>query len=164
MKLIPRRKQTPSTFERVVGYAKLGVKGLAAQRFARRVFRGYKFTRRAVPLAGLAALGAVIARKARGGSAPATPSYSPPPSPSTTPSPVSTSATGTSPGDDGAPAAGPDVTDALEDAGVEGSGPDTPKEAAAPGVGDEQPPTDDTLDVEAPNESTPPPPEKAKKT
>ncbi|HEV2815472.1 MAG TPA: hypothetical protein VGW10_19600, partial [Solirubrobacteraceae bacterium] len=70
-------------------------------------------------------------------------------------------------------AGGPEVANALADAGVEGDGPDTPKEAAAPGVGDESgtsddaPPadasgTDETLDVEGPNQSTPPPPEGSK--
>lgn len=149
MKLI-RRKQSPTTFERVVKVVGLGAKGLAAQRIARRGFRGYKFTKRAVPLAGLGALFAVIAKKAKGGGGGSPPSYSAPTSP-----PTATPA--------------PDVT-----APAEG------KEAAAPGLGDESgtddagnatddaPPadasgTDETLDVEAPNQSTPPPPEKAAK-
>jgi hypothetical protein len=188
MKLIPGRKSSPTTFERVTGFVKLGVKGLVVQRAARRLLKTYKFLRRAVPLAGLAAIVAIVAKKLRGGdSAPSTPSYSPPASAGgssagTSAAAAATAATGTPPVN-GDAAAGSDVTEALADAGVEGSGPDTPKEAAAPGIGDEQTgggtekkaesaydsaeagetPTDSTLEVEAPNESTPPPPEKTKK-
>jgi hypothetical protein len=69
------------------------------------------------------------------------------------------------------------VSGALDDAGVDGDGADTPKEAAAPGVGDEStstgdaeasPPadasgTEEALEVEGPNQSTPPPPDSVKK-
>jgi hypothetical protein len=194
MKLIPRRKKNqPTTFERVTGFVKLGVKGLAVQRLARKAFRRYKFTKRAVPLAGLAAIGAVVLKKLRGGGASSTPSYSAGASAgaasgqsaATSAAAAATAATGTPPATNGA-TAGPDVSDALDDAGVEGSGPDTPKEAAAPGVGDESgttgsgageasddateasPPadasgTEEGLEIEGPNQSTPPPPKAAKK-
>jgi hypothetical protein len=187
MKLIPRRKSSPTTFERITGFVKLGTKGLVAQRVARRALRTYKLIRRIVPLAILGGIGAAVAKKVRGGGGggTSTPSYSPPPSSSTGSSaPTSaaaaaTAATGTPPATNGAAASGPEIGDALEDAGVAGDGPDTPKEAAAPGVGDESsappagesggkwlPPsdasgTDETLDVEAPNQSTPPPPKEA---
>ena len=118
MKLIPRRKKTPTTFEQVTGFVKLGVKGLVAQRLVRRGLKGYKFTRRAVPLAGLGALGLFLSKKLRGGDTPSTTSYTPPPAPAAT-----------------------SAYDKAEDG-------DTP--------------TDDSLEVEAPNESTPPPPEKTK--
>ena len=189
MKLILRRKKQKATpFERATGYLKLGAKGLAAQRLARKSFRRYKFTKKVAPVAGLAAIGAVIAKKARGGAG--TP-------PTTTPTPTSapsgtsgdatataaaTAATGTSPATDTAPAAAPDLDGALEDAGADGDGPETPKEAAAPGVGDEStstgdsapaadtgpaadaPPadasgTEEELGIEGPNQSTPPPPD-----
>lgn len=67
MKPILRRKKQPTTFERAAGFVKLGAKGLAAQRVARRAAKSYRFTKRAVPLAGLAAIGAVVAKKLRGG-------------------------------------------------------------------------------------------------
>ncbi|HEX8204733.1 MAG TPA: hypothetical protein VF587_01615 [Solirubrobacteraceae bacterium] len=193
MKLIRSRKKSPTTFERVTGFVKLGVKGLVVQRVARRGLKTYKFFRRAVPLAGLAAIGAVVAKKVRGDSGPSTTSYSAPASggassgggapAGTSAAAAATAATGTPPVNGAGAAAGPDISDALDDAGVEGSGPDTPKEAAAPGLGDEQPgdeqsgggdkadsayesaeagktPTDSELQVEGPNESTPPPPDK----
>lgn len=181
MKLIPRRKKSPTPFERATGFVKLGVKGLVVQRLARRGIKTYKFTRRAVPLAGLAAIAAVIAKKVRGGGESPS-SYTPPASSDTagtSATAAATAATGTPPVNGSGTASGGDVPEALEQAGVEGSGPDTPKEAAAPGVGDEQSgetadsaydsaeagesPTDDELGVEAPNESTPPPPDKTKK-
>ena len=194
MKLIRRKKKSQTPFERATGFVKLGVKGLVVQRAARRVLKIYKFARRAIPLAALAAIGAAIAKKVRGGGeTPATTGYTPPQSGSgnatgggggTAPTDVAaaaTAATGTPPvnGDTAAPTA-PSVT--PDDGG---------KEAAAPGVGDEQPsasgaesgetsggeeadsaydsaekgetPTDGELEVEGPNESTPPPPEKTKK-
>ena len=183
MKLIPRRKKSPTPFERATGFVKLGVKGLVVQRAARRVLKIYKFTRRAIPLAALAAIGAAIAKKLRGGdNASATGGYTPPqtgggnvsgsgPSAGTSASAAATAATGTPPvnGDAAAPTA-PEA--AATESGT--------KEAAAAGVGDEQTggdkadtayesaekgetPTDDELGVEGPNESTPPPPEKTKK-
>ena len=76
MKLIPRRKQSPTTFERAAGYLRLGAKGLAAQRVARRGLKSYKLTRRLVPLAAFGAVVAAIAKKRGGGDS--TPSYSPP--------------------------------------------------------------------------------------
>ena len=132
MKLI-RRKKSPTTFERATGYVKLGAKGLAAQRVARRALKRYRFTKRAVPLVGLAAIGAAIAKKVRGGgeSASATPSYTPPPPATTT-----TETSG-------------------QDGGTAASAYDSAESGEAP--------TDETLGVEAPNESTPPPPEKTTK-
>jgi hypothetical protein len=126
MKLIPRRKQQPTTFERVASYVKLGAKGLAAQRVARRTFRTYKFTRRALPLAGLAAIGAVVAKRFGGGGGETAPSG--PPAPSATPAPS------------------------------------TPPPSAASGASDTPPPgdasrTEESLDIDGPNQSTPPPPE-----
>jgi len=145
MKLIRRRKKKQTPFERATGFVKLGVKGLAAQRLLRRGLRGYRFTKRAVPLAALGAIGLLISKKLRGGGD-ETPPYSAPATPGST--------AGTS-----APAA---ATAATDTPSVDG-------DAAAPGVGDEQPPddashTDDTLDVEAPNQSTPPPPEETQST
>ena len=184
MKLILRRqKNQATTFERVTGFVKLGAKGLATQRVARKVFRRYKFARRIVPLAALAAIGAAVAKKVRGGGGePSTPSYTGATSGAsagTSVAAAATAATGTPPAENGAAASAPPVTEAPLDAGVEGSGPDTPREAAAPGVGDESgtssassssdaPPadasgTDDTLDIEGPNQCTPPPPEGATK-
>ena len=183
MKLIPRRKKSPTPLERATGFVKLGVKGLVVQRAARRIFKIYKFFRRAIPLAALAAIGAAIAKKVRGGDGPdATGGYTPPqtgggnvagsgPSAGTSAAAAATAATGTPPvnGD----AASPAAPEAVADSGG--------KEAAAPGVGDEQTgggkkadsaydsaekgetPTDGDLEVEGPNESTPPPPEKTKK-
>ena len=176
MKLIPRRKKSPTPFERATGFVKLGVKGLAAQRLARKALRRYKFTKRVVPLAGLAALGAMIAKKL-GRKSPSSASYTTAGTGSaagTSAAAAATAATGTPPAENGAAASGPAVSEALDDAGVEGSGPDTPKEAAAPGVGDESgtseasPPadasrTEEGLEIEGPNQSTPPPPESAAK-
>ena len=119
MKLIPRRKKTPTTFERAAGFLKLGAKGLAAQRVARRGLKGYRFTKRTVQLAGLGALGMFLSKKLRGGGdVPSTTSYTPPPAPA--------------------------ATSAYDKA-----------EAG-------ETPTDDSLEVEGPNESTPPPPKKTK--
>ena len=143
MKLIRRRKKNKQTpFERATGFVKLGVKGLAAQRLLRRGLRGYRFTKRAVPLAGLGAIGLFISKKLRGGGG-ETQSYAGAgASAGTSATAAATAATGT-PSVNGEPASGPEVSDALEDAGVSGEGPDTPKEAAAPGVGDEQPPAEE---------------------
>jgi hypothetical protein len=120
MKLIRRRKKQQATpFERATGYVKLGVKGLAAQRLARKAFRRYKFTRRVAPLAGLAALGAIIAKKLRGKD---TPSASYPaasgPSAGTAATAAATAATGTPPAGNGAAASGSDVPEALDEAGM----------------------------------------------
>ncbi|HEV2814979.1 MAG TPA: hypothetical protein VGW10_17110, partial [Solirubrobacteraceae bacterium] len=100
MKLIPRRKQSPTTFERAAGFLKLGAKGLAAQRVARRGLRTFKLTKRLVPLAALGAIGAAIAKKrSRGGDS--APSYSPPASTGgsapTSAAAAATAATGTPP-------------------------------------------------------------------
>jgi len=117
MKLIRRRKKKQQTpFERATGFVKLGVKGLAAQRVLRRGLKGYRFTKRAVPLAGLGAIGLFLSKKLRGGGS-ETPSYSAPSTPATPSAP--------------------------------------PADASH---------TDETLDVEAPNQSTPPPPEEATAT
>ena len=188
MKLIPRRKKKQATpFERATGFVKLGAKGLATQRIARKVFRRYKFTKRAVPLVGLGAAGAIVAKKVRGGGSspePTTTSYTAAGTGAGAPAGTSAAAAATAtvstpPAENGAGASGPAVSGALEDAGVEGGGPDTPKEAAAPGVGDESgttgtssagdpaqvsPPadasrTEESLGIEGPNQSTPPPPE-----
>ena len=185
MKLIPRRtpKKDPTPIERAAGYAKLAGHGLTAQRVARKGVRRYRLGKRLLALTGLAAAGAFIAKKARGGSDTSTVPPMPTAAPSGAPAGTSgtaaaTAATGTSPATSTDTPSGPEVPDALADAGVEGGGPDTPKEAAAPGVGDESgtsgngsgdiPPadasgTDDTLQVEAPNQSTPPPPDRVTK-
>lgn len=169
MNLIPRRKQDPTTLERAAKAAKLGAHGLTAQRVARRGHTHYKRGKRILTLSGLAAIAVLIAKKVRGGGeAPDTSSYSPPASSGapagTSAAAAATAATGTPPVNGDGAAAAPDVSDALADAGVEGSGPDTPEEAGAalPAASDASveaapPPTDDTLDVEAPNEGTPPP-------
>lgn len=131
MKLISRRKKSPTPFERATGFVKLGVKGLVVQRAARRAVRTYKFVRRAVPIAALAAVGAAIAKKVRGGGdTSAATSYSPPP--------ASTASGGGAPGGEKA-----------------GSAYDSAERGDTP--------TDGELEVEAPNESTPPPPEKTTK-
>lgn len=131
MKLIPRRKKSPTPFERATGFVKLGVKGLVVQRAARRAVRTYKFVRRAVPIAALAAVGAAIAKKVRGGgdTSPAT-SYAPPA--------ASTAS--------GGGASGGEKAGSAYDSAEQG-----------------ETPTDGELEVEAPNESTPPPPEKTTK-
>ncbi len=133
MKLIPRRKQQPTTFEQVTSYVKLGAKGLAAQRVARRTLKTYKFTRRAVPLAGLAAIGAVVAKRFGGGGGETAPSG--PPAPSAT------------------PVASPSPSASAD-----------PPPSAASGASDTPPPgdasrTEESLDIDGPNQSTPPPPE-----
>lgn len=134
MKLIPRRKKSPTPFERATGFVKLGVKGLVVQRAARRAVRTYKFVRRAVPIAALAAVGAAIAKKVRGGGdTSAATSYSPPPA-----STARTASGGAAPGGEKA-----------------GSAYDSAEQGDTP--------TDGELEVEAPNESTPPPPEKTTK-
>src|SRR5688500_6885198 len=178
MKLIRSKQQEPTTFERLSGYAKLGAHGLTAQRVARRGMRTYRFFRRAVMLAGIGAIAAIVAKRVRGRSGPeASGGYTPPAggaSPGTSAAAAAAAATGTPPVNGAR--AGADVSDARADAGGEGAGPDTPKEAAAPGLGDEetgggekadtayesaeagQTPTDSELEVEGPNESTPPPP------
>lgn len=157
MKLIPRRKKSPTPFERATGFVKLGVKGLVVQRAARRMFKTYKFTRRVVPLAALAVIGAVVAKKVRGGNGPsAAGGYTPPqsgsgnvagtgPSAGTSASAAATAATGTPPVN-GDTAAGGDKADSAYESAEQG-----------------ETPTDSELEVEGPNESTPPPPEKTKK-
>jgi hypothetical protein len=131
MKLIRRRKKSPTPFERATGFVKLGVKGLVVQRAARRAVRTYKFAKRAVPIAALAAVGAAIAKKVRGGGETSSgTSYTPPP--------ASTAS--------GAGAPGGDKAGSAYDSAEQG-----------------ETPTDGELEVEAPNESTPPPPEKTTK-
>jgi hypothetical protein len=156
MKLILRRKKQQATpFERATGFVKLGVKGLAVQRVARKALRRYKFTKRAVPLAGLAALGAVIAKKLGGGkdegggSAPSYTGASTGATAGTSAAAAATATTGTPPAENGAAASGPAETEAPDD-----PSPSPPADASG---------TDETLQVEAPNQSTPPPPESAKK-
>ena len=130
-----RRKKKPSPFERVTKVVGLGAKGLAAQRIVRRGLKGYKFTRRAVPLALLGAAGAVIAKKAKGGSDATPPASTTTSSASSAPTSTAAAAAATStavpqPTNGGAPASGDDVPEALEAADVSGEGPDTPEEAA----------------------------------
>jgi hypothetical protein len=87
MKLI-RRTRKPSPAEQVLGYARLGLRGLVAQRVARRAYRNYKFARRLPVLIGVAALAAFVAKKLKGGeeaATPATPAESPPPQPQAAP-------------------------------------------------------------------------------
>src|SRR5687767_7047888 len=132
MKLIPRRrKPEPTKLETAAKVAKLGGQALTAQRVARRGHKNYKRGRRLAFLGAIAAIGATVAKKLRGGHAAPTAAggYTPPQTGSgnVTPSTVA----------DGAPT-------------VNGSPP-------------ADPPTDEALDVEAPNESTPPPPEKSNK-
>ena len=160
MKLIPRRKKSPTPFERATGFVKLGVKGLVVQRAARRAMKTYKFMRRAIPLAALAAIGAAVAKKVRGGDGPTTSGgYTPPqtgsgnvagtgPSAGASASAAATAATGTPPVNGDAAPTAPDeeATRSAYDAAEEG---ETRTEAG--------------LEVEGPNESTPPPPEKTKK-
>jgi hypothetical protein len=174
MKLIPRKKQPePTPLERAAKVAKLGATGLTAQRVARKSHRNLKFTKRVLTLAGLAAAVAAVTKKLKSGTdAPSTPAYTPPP-PASTGATAGTSATAAATASTGTPpvsgngkaTSGPAVEEALADAGVEGSGPDTPEEAAGASEKTVEflPPvdasgTDDTLDVEAPNQSTPPPP------
>ena len=168
MKLIPRKKQQlePTALEKAAMYAKLGARGLTAQRVARKGHRNLRFTKRAITIAGLGAIFAAVLKKAKGAGAPSTPAYTPPPAPTGPSAGTSaTASTGTPPlsgsgNGNGTAASGPEVTDALADAGVEGSGPDTPEEAAT----DTSPSSDATVEflppVDAPNPGTPPPPKR----
>lgn len=138
MKLIPGRKKSPTTFERATGFVKLGVKGLVVQRAARRVLKTYKFARRAIPLALLAVIGVAVAKKVRGRNGPsAAGGYTPPQTGS-----GNVAGGGTS----GMPPVNGEKADSAYDRAEQG-----------------ETPTDGELQVEGPNESTPPPPEKTKK-
>ena len=63
MTLIGRRKKK-NVPEQVLGYVKLGLKGLVAQRIARNAYKGYKWTRRLPFLLAGGAIVAFVARKA----------------------------------------------------------------------------------------------------
>ena len=128
MSLIRRKQQDPTPLERAAKITALAAKGLAAQRVARRGHRNYKFVRRIVPLAILGAVGAALAKKAKGGGDEATFTSTSAPG-----APTSTAAAATSTAvpqpTNGGPAAGSDISDALDQADVSGEGPDTPEEA-----------------------------------
>ena len=130
MSLIRRKQQDPTPLERAAKITALAAKGLTAQRVARRGHRNYKFVRRIVPLAILGAIGAVVAKKAKGGGDEATFTST---STSASSAPTSTAAAATSTAvpqpTNGGPAAGSDISDALDQADVSGEGPDTPEEA-----------------------------------
>lgn len=162
MKLI-RRKRKPTPAQKALDIARTGVRGLVAVRLARSAFKTYRFARRLPLLIGLGAVGAVIARKLRGGGdaqtetwSPATPGTpattgAPSPAPELTPNPAETAGTGTPPvGGDDAGAAAPQ---APADADVAAAGTaDAP--AGAPTTPGETPESTE-LDIEGPNESAP---------
>jgi hypothetical protein len=142
MKLIRRKKDDDHKGVKAVKAVRLAVRGLVAQRVARKAVkhgrRGYKWGRRAPYILGGAAVAAGAAKvlgKTKD-SGPAQQPYSPP-------APVSNSTTPTT-----TPAHAPDRPEA----------PATAEVAAA--ASDGAPATEPALDVEAPNEATPPPADK----
>jgi hypothetical protein len=80
MKLIPRRKQEPTTLEKALSIISKVIQALAAVRVARGAWRGYLWARRLPLLLAGTAIIAFVARRIRGrsGSTPA----APPPAPS----------------------------------------------------------------------------------
>ena len=154
MKLI-RRKQSKPPARKALDILALVARALMAQRVARKVVkhgaRGYRWTRRLPYLLGGAAIVAVIA-KLRGrssGGAQVDQPYQPP-------APVSSS-TAAAP----APAPTPASPAAAESAPPPPDAPEAPEDpdvAAAVATADGAPATEPALDVEAPNEATPPAP------
>jgi hypothetical protein len=166
MKLIRKDKPKPPA-HRAVDVVRLAVRGLVAQRVARKAFRGYKWARRIPYLLGAAALAGALAKllgRRRGGATAQEP-YQPP-------APVSSSATSTATSAAAPPApeapeapeapASPEVAAAVTD-GAPGpelgdfEGPPAGEPAPEPQLSTGEPATEPELDVEAPNESTPPP-------
>ena len=82
------RRKSPNPAERALGFVRLGLKGLVAQRVARKAYKGYKLGRKLPVVLGLSAVAFVVARRAKGGaSEPAPAPYTPPAS---TPTPAPT--------------------------------------------------------------------------
>jgi len=137
MKLLRRRK-SPSPAQRGYKIFRLALRGLVAQRVARKAFKGYKFARRLPLLIGIGAIGYLLLRTLRGSGTQATPSDTWSAPPVTPPAPIQTSgsgnatrATAASAAEETAPAA-PDVPE------VEGDGapdPDLSASAAATDAG-----------------------------
>jgi hypothetical protein len=127
MKLIRRSKSQPPA-QKALGIARLALRGLVAQRVARKAFKGYKLARKLPLVIAGGAVAAFAAKKARGrgGQGPhdfaTTP---PPPQPVPTgPDPELTPDLSGAPAADGAPDVSPaaesgaDVPDALAEAGA----------------------------------------------
>ena len=88
MSLIRRRK-SPTPAERSLGILRLGLKGLAAQRVARRAYGGYKFARKLPFLLALGGVAFVVLKKVRSGSS--QPDVAPTTPPTPAPGPTSSS-------------------------------------------------------------------------
>ena len=129
---LPGRRRSPHPAERAHKILSMVLRGLIAQRVARRTFRHgrrtYKLARRLPLLIGGGVIAFLLARKLRGSDAQSTPSETWTAPPVTPPAPIQTSGTGTS-----APDAEPEdvpPTPASPQAGVESTGgPDLPSES-----------------------------------
>lgn len=110
MKLV-RRRRAPNPAQRAYKIFRLALRGLVAQRVARRAFKTYRFARRLPLLIGGGAIAFLLLRKLRGGNSQATPSEPWTAPPVTPPAPIQTAGSGT-----------PAPTTAAETAGAEAAG------------------------------------------